>query len=249
MERMQLAARAATLPSLVTAPPIGASHAVTRRTGTNAVTVVVVAADAVSGEGTVAYLRNRPEIQVVERGRVARADVVLMVADAMTDDVFATMDKLAEEAAESDEAGGDGLRFVVVADGIREQHVMLAARRGLVSLLSRKEVDLDQVVRAMIDLRSGRLQLPQDAVGWLTGRLRAIERDVLGPRGLTVSGLEQREADVLGMLANGLDTLEIARRLNFSERTVKNTIYAVIARHKLANRAHAIAFAIRSGAI
>lgn len=243
MERMHFAARAATRPSSAAARPIGASRPGTQSTEIHALTVVVVAADALIGEGTVAYLRSRPEIQVIERSRVAGADVVLMVADAMTNDVFATMDKLA------DEAGVDRLRFVVVADGIREQHVMQAARRGLVSLLSRKEVDLDQVVRAMIDLRSGRLQLPQDTAGWLAGRLRTIERDVLYPRGLTASGLEQREADVLRMLADGLDTPEIARQLNFSERTVKNTIYGVIARHKLTNRAHAIAFAIRSGAI
>jgi DNA-binding NarL/FixJ family response regulator len=67
--------------------------------------------------------------------------------------------------------------------------------------------------------------------------------------GVTPAGLEAREADVLRLLAEGLGTPEIAARLNYSERTVKNIIHGVLTRWSLRNRAHAVAFALRNGAI
>jgi DNA-binding CsgD family transcriptional regulator len=91
--------------------------------------------------------------------------------------------------------------------------------------------------------------MPGNAIGWLSELLRTMQHDVLEPNGLSAGGLSKREVDVLGLLADGLNTAEIADRLNYSERTVKNTIYIVTSRLKLRNRAHAVAFAIRAGAI
>lgn len=72
---------------------------------------------------------------------------------------------------------------------------------------------------------------------------------MLGPRGLTASGLETREVDVLRLIAEGLDTAEIADRMKYSERTVKNILYAMMTRLNLRNRSHAVAYAMRSGII
>jgi DNA-binding NarL/FixJ family response regulator len=85
-------------------------------------------------------------------------------------------------------------------------------------------------------------------VGWLAERLRWIEKDVLEPNGLTTAGLSKREVDILRMLADGMETAEIAQRLNYSERTIKNTIYTMLARLGLHNRVHAVAYAIRNNA-
>jgi DNA-binding NarL/FixJ family response regulator len=54
---------------------------------------------------------------------------------------------------------------------------------------------------------------------------------------------------VLKLLADGLDTAEVARRLSYSERTVKNVLQDVTRRHNLRNRTHAVAFALRQGFI
>ncbi|MBS2538423.1 response regulator transcription factor [Catenulispora sp. NF23] len=91
--------------------------------------------------------------------------------------------------------------------------------------------------------------MPQDALGWLVKQLRSIEADVLAPNGLTPSGLESREIDVLRLLADGCDTAEIAERLSYSERTVKNIISGILTRLGLRNRAQAVAYAIRHGAL
>ena len=68
-------------------------------------------------------------------------------------------------------------------------------------------------------------------------------------RGLTFTGLTTRELEVLRLVAAGCTTTEIARRLAFSERTVKNAIHDVTSRLQLRNRSHAFAYAVREGLI
>jgi len=67
--------------------------------------------------------------------------------------------------------------------------------------------------------------------------------------GLTFAGLTEREIGVLRLLAEGLDTIEVGRRLFYSERTVKNITHDVTSRLELRNRTHAVAYAIREGLI
>jgi len=72
---------------------------------------------------------------------------------------------------------------------------------------------------------------------------------VLTPRGLSFTGLTEREVDVLKLLADGFDTTEVATRLCYSERTVKNVVQDITRRHNLRNRTHAVAYALRQGLI
>jgi DNA-binding NarL/FixJ family response regulator len=55
--------------------------------------------------------------------------------------------------------------------------------------------------------------------------------------------------EVLRLVAEGLDTGEIAKRLSYSERTIKNVIHDVVTRLNLRNRSHAVAYALREGLI
>ena len=61
--------------------------------------------------------------------------------------------------------------------------------------------------------------------------------------------LTDREVDVLRLLSEGWDTAEIASKLAYSERTVKNVIHDITARLQLRNRSHAVAYAVRQGLI
>ena len=60
---------------------------------------------------------------------------------------------------------------------------------------------------------------------------------------------QQAVDEVLKLLADGLDTSEIARRLSYSERTIKAVLHDVTARFQLRSRAHAVAYAVRAGLI
>jgi DNA-binding NarL/FixJ family response regulator len=50
-------------------------------------------------------------------------------------------------------------------------------------------------------------------------------------------------------MADGMDTAEIATKLSYSERTVKNVFYGLTNRLHLRNRPHAVAYALRKGMI
>jgi DNA-binding CsgD family transcriptional regulator len=86
-------------------------------------------------------------------------------------------------------------------------------------------------------------------LGQLLDSVRRLQRDVLAPRGLGSAGLTAREVEVVRLMSEGCDTAEIADQLCYSERTVKNVIYALTSRLNLRNRPHAVAYAMRAGVI
>ncbi len=61
--------------------------------------------------------------------------------------------------------------------------------------------------------------------------------------------LTNREFDVLRLLADGGTTREIAERLSYSERTIKNIVRSVLEKLNCRTRAHAVALAARQGVV
>lgn len=61
--------------------------------------------------------------------------------------------------------------------------------------------------------------------------------------------LTDRELDVLRLLAEGSSTRDIAERMNYSERTVKNIVHGVLTKLQGRTRAHAVAIAVRAGMV
>ncbi len=190
------------------------------------VSVVVIASDPLTAEGTVAYLRSRPGITPLPPDWLHRADVVLMLATLVTEETIAAMRRIAEQA------GGREIRFVLVSDGVTAPKLVRVVSCGPVSVIPRQEADHERIVQAIYAVTKGRFELPGVALSRLGG---------------VAAGLESREIDVLRLLADGLDTIEIAQRLSYSERTVKNIIHGVLSRLDLRNRPHAVAFALRNG--
>jgi hypothetical protein len=79
------------------------------------------------------------------------------------------------------------------------------------------------MIRAIVAVASGAGEVPSDLVARLLTQLGRLQRHVLIPRGLTLSGLTERETEVFRTVAEGMDTAEIARALSYSERTVKTS--------------------------
>jgi DNA-binding NarL/FixJ family response regulator len=61
--------------------------------------------------------------------------------------------------------------------------------------------------------------------------------------------LNDREFAVLRLLADGDSTRDIATRLSYSERTVKNIVHDLLVKLNCRTRAHAVALATRRGLI
>jgi DNA-binding NarL/FixJ family response regulator len=129
---------------------------------------------------------------------------------------------------------------VLVADRLSESDLLAAVECRVVAVLPRLAAADERLLR---DVLAAADRTDLLAPGLL--------RDLLGPtaRGNEAASLRPREVDVLRLMAEGLTTAEIARRLNYSQRTIKNIVYACTRRLDLRNRPHAVAYAIRAGAI
>jgi len=212
------------------------------RAGAKPIGVAVLTDDAITRQGLTALLHRHPTLRVTPVDRTHEADVVLIVVSRITEDTLTWMKDACEAAATE-------RRFVLVGDGLRRQHLLRAVSYGSVSVVPRSNTDIERVLEAVHAAHEGRLEGPDAAFTWLQAQLRSIHREILEPNGLTAAGLEAREIDVLRLLADGLSTSEISQRLNYSERTVQNIVHGVLSRLKLRNRAHAVSYALRRGAL
>jgi DNA-binding NarL/FixJ family response regulator len=61
--------------------------------------------------------------------------------------------------------------------------------------------------------------------------------------------LTKRQREILQLLADGLSTSQVARRLDLSAETVRTHMKALLARLGARDRAHAVAIALRTGQI
>ncbi|MHA3702459.1 LuxR C-terminal-related transcriptional regulator [Jatrophihabitans sp. YIM 134969] len=219
------------------------------------VTVTVRATDPLSEMGVVTALRPRPEIRVVPADPVAGHEEIASVAVVVTHAVDASTLRLLAAVRHQGTR-----RIVLVAAVLSDRDVLAAAEAGVVGLVRRAEATSDRIVRVVLQAAAGEGSVPSDLLGRLLGQLGQfgqvsyVGAPVPGgvgteQRSSVRSRLAQREVDVLRLVADGYDTAQIAHRLCYSERTVKNVLHGVTTRLQLRNRSHAVAYAVREGLI
>ncbi|MFF0811217.1 helix-turn-helix transcriptional regulator [Streptomyces albogriseolus] len=202
--------------------------------------VVVEAPDPISRAGAASELRRHPVIDLVEDGRPGPGTVALLVNDQLDEGLLARMRKLVRS---------DGSRAVLVVGAIRESELLDVVECGVGAIVWRHEATAQRLVRAVVAASRGDGDLPGDLLGRLINRVGTLHRTSAGHAGAPASGLTAREVDVLRLVSEGLDTGEIAGKLSYSERTVKNVLHGITTRLHLRNRAHAVAYALREGYI
>jgi len=197
--------------------------------------VSVTAADPVSRAGVVSQLRFRPGVEIVDRSAATPPEVILVVCDGVDTRVIEAV-RAARPA-----------RVVLVTTTVDGAELLAVVEAGVHGIVRRRDADAEKLAAAITAAAAGDGTLPPD----LLGRLLAQVGDPASRsgRGLTYGGLSQRELDVLRLLADGSSTREIARKLAYSERTIKNTIHDLTMRLQLRNRTQAVAFAVREGLI
>ncbi|MFD7677875.1 LuxR C-terminal-related transcriptional regulator [Streptomyces sp. NPDC059759] len=207
------------------------------------ISIAVLASDPITGEGAAWSLCRYPGLKVLPQEEHRDADVVLLLTAEVTEETMALMEAVAARAA------NPAMSMVLVTGRIGEAQLVRAVEFGLRGVMWRQDSTFDHVVDAVRAVAEGAALLPAPVQGQLIDHIRRVQRDVLRPLGLTTSGLEAREVDVLRLLADGLDTTEVAQKLNYSERTIKNIVSVMMNRLGLRNRTHAVAFALRSGTL
>ncbi|MFE7355002.1 response regulator transcription factor [Streptomyces sp. NPDC057543] len=204
-------------------------------------TVALRAQDPISQAGVASQLRARPEVSVTDWGEGdSSPQIVVVVVDAVDDDVL-TMLRHIQRTSTS--------RTVLVTTDIDEQKLVSAAECGVAGVVRRSESTPEHLVQVIRTVARGEGHLPSDLLGRLLEEVGRLQGQVLGPRGLHFTGLAAREVDVLRLVAEGYDTADIATKLAYSERTIKNVLHSVMTRLQLRNRSHAVAYAMRQGLI
>ncbi|MFJ8912866.1 response regulator transcription factor [Amycolatopsis sp. NPDC102389] len=185
-------------------------------------------------------LDARASVEVLEDRARHETDVVVAAFDRLSADAVTALRGVAAEL---------GKPIVLVTDRIEEGGLTAAVTCRVVAILPRSAMTDSRVADGVRAAASGAVGPPRELLRRLADHAERLHREMLAPNGPAGAELSSREIDVLRLMADGLDTQEIATELAYSERTVKNVIYAVTDRLRLRNRSHAVAYAIREGVI
>jgi DNA-binding NarL/FixJ family response regulator len=196
--------------------------------------------DLIARAGLASQLRPQPRVRVVEETEQGEAEVAVVVADSVGEPTLRILRSLRSRGI---------IRLVLVASNIDDAGLVAAVEAGASGLVRRNEATAERLVATIEAAAAGDGTVPPDLLGRLLSQIGQLQRAVLGPRGLTFTGLTEREVSVLRLVADGMDTSQIATRLCYSQRTVKNVLHDVTSRLHLRNRSHAVAYALRHGLI
>ena len=193
--------------------------------------------------GLRAVLDASPEVEVVGEASDG-AELLALVARATPDVVLTdlSMPKLSGTAAIDELARRfPGLGVLVLTMHEDDASLFGALRAGARGYLL-KGADRDEIVRAVLAVAGG------DAVYGGAIARRVVDFLIgTAARSPALPELTARERDVLELLAAGLPTSQVARRLTLSDKTVRNHVSAVLTKLQVPDRAAAVARARDAG--
>jgi DNA-binding NarL/FixJ family response regulator len=202
--------------------------------------VSVIASDPLSRAGAISQIRAMNDVVLAEEDQLPEGGVALVVADEVGPETVQTIRGLRRRGVE---------RIALLVGRLDDKGLLAAVEAGVGGVIRRSDASPHTLASAIRSVAAGDGLLPPDLLGRLLDQVGQLQRQVLGPRGLTFFGLTERELGVLRLLADGHDTAEVGKQLFYSERTVKNIVHDLTSRLELRNRTHAVAYAIRQGLI
>jgi DNA-binding NarL/FixJ family response regulator len=204
------------------------------------VKVGVLASSPINEAGIVSHLTSSPDLNVLSNELSDEAEVLVIEAGRMSVDLAARLRRWDAEI---------GRPVVLVIGDIGDGELLTVTRYGVLAILPRRVLTAEQLAHSVRTVARGGGVMPPSLVGGLVRHLEKFQREALASSGRSACGFLQREVDVLRLMADGLDTNEIAGKLYCSERTVKNILAGMTERLELRSRSHAVAYALRTGVI
>lgn len=198
------------------------------------------ASDPISEAGLIGLLEAAPAPVVLPTERYSEADVLVLETERLTAAVLTTLRRWSVDTAAP---------AIVLIGHITDVELLAATRYAVMAILPRNAITADQLVHSVQTVAQGGGVMPPRLVGELVRQIDKLQRRMLAPVGLNAAGMTQREVDVLRLMADGLDTHEIASKIYCSERTIKNDLRGLAQRLQLRSRSHAVAYALRVGVI
>ena len=133
-------------------------------------------------------------------------------------------------------------RVLVLTMHDEEEYVLRVVRAGAAGYLV-KDSPAAELVAAVHSLHAGRAYFGPQAAKTLAGQLQNPDRNGADPYG----ALTAREREVLHLIADGLTTKEVARRLGISVKTAENHRARVLDKFGVRNTAELVRAAVRRG--
>ena len=192
--------------------------------------------------GLAAFLRVKPDLQLVGEARDGLE--ALTVCESVQPDVI-LMDLVmpnltGAEATRSIRERWPHIQIIALTSFAEKDLVRDALRAGAISYLL-KNVTVEELASAIKAAYSGQSTLAPEAVGAL---VRPPE-----PESQPDYDLTPRELQVLALLVQGLSNPDISKQLMVSRSTAKAHVSNILSKLEVSNRAEAIALAIREGLV
>jgi DNA-binding NarL/FixJ family response regulator len=206
------------------------------------VRIFIVFRDSIYANGLQATLSAAPDVESIghansiasawEEEALGEADVVLL--DGALGGTVAFIQELTV---------GTGVRILLCLHQPTTGQVLQAIANGAQGAIARDLLTPDTLIAAVSAVAAGIYAFDSGAIRTLTGAASANsreERPVVGSGQFTV-----REQLVLSLVAAGLSNREIAKRLSYSERTIKTVLHDIVTKLGVKSRSQAVAMAVR----
>jgi DNA-binding NarL/FixJ family response regulator len=217
------------------------------------VTIRVLVADdqAVVRQGVVLLLSTAADIEVA--GEAGDGTQALRLALELRPDVALVDLRMpgldGAQVTERVVAAGTGTRVLILTTYADDDAVLPALRAGAAGYLT-KDVTSEALLAAVRDVAAGRTVLDaavQQRLVQLVVTEPAAGRGAPAADAAGTEGLTPREADVVRLVARGLNNRQVAREMFVSEATVKTHLNHILAKLSMPDRAGLIAWAWRHG--
>lgn len=200
-------------------------------------------------KGLRVFLSTRQELEIV--GEAADGHEAVNLAVSLQPDIILMdlkmpgLDGIA--ATQQLRAMQPGIKVIVLTSFSDEDYVLPAIRAGVKGFLL-KDVEPDELVRAIRRIHEGKVELHPDAAEHLVKLYNDEEpvetkRQPLNP----LDHLTPRELEVLQLIAKARSNKEIADTLVITEKTVKTHVSHILDKLGLADRTQAAVYAIKQG--
>jgi len=128
----------------------------------------------------------------------------------------------------------------------QHQQVLEAMRNGARGYLL-KSASSQELVQAIRTVHEGGMLIEPGLTGAIVNEYRRLSDSL--PTGQSIHALTEKELEILRFVAQGMSNKEIAEKLAYSEKTVKNYLSIIFQKLGIRDRTQAAIFALRQGLI